>query len=149
MPDNRETTVTHIFKLLAPLLVLLPATTAQAELFRADSKLYGPTKMDIVISETERRPRSSLVEIIVTNPGSSVGSSFFLLCNIRKLGQERGYPRYIAKAENFPANRTWLVAFLNSPNDDPKLADPQLEGFKGSLPVIDLEQFAPICDRMK
>jgi hypothetical protein len=149
MPDNRKTNMTHIFKLLTPLLALLPATIAQAELFRVDSKDYGPTKMDIVIRETERRPRSSLVEIIVTNPGSSVGSSFFLLCNIRKLGQERGYPRYIAKAENFPANHTWLVAFLNSPNDDPKLSDPQLEGFKGLLPVIDLEQFAPICDRMK
>jgi hypothetical protein len=130
------------------LVILLTAVPAHAELFRADSKQYGPTKMDIVITETERRPHSSLVEIIVTKPGSSVGSSFFLLCNIRKLGQERGYPRYIAKAENFPTNRTWLVAFLSSPNDDPKKADSQLEGFKGSLSVIDLEQFAPICDRM-
>jgi hypothetical protein len=133
---------------LCLLLVLLQAVAAQAELFRTDSKQYGPTKMDIVISETERRPRSSLIKIIVTNPGSSVGSSFFLLCSLRNLGRERGYPRYIAKAENFPADRIWLVAFLNGPTDDPKQTDPQLEKFGGSLPVIDLDQFAPICDRM-
>jgi hypothetical protein len=130
------------------LLTLLSAAPAQSELFHADSKKFGPTKMDIVIRETERRPRSSLVEIIVTSPGSSVGSSFFLLCNIRKLGRERGFPRYIAKAENFPVPRTWLVAFLNGPDDDPKQADQQLTGFSRPLPVIDLEQFAPICDRM-
>jgi hypothetical protein len=126
----------------------LAAVPAQAELFRVDSKQFGPTKMDIVIRETERRLRSSLVEIIVTNPGSSVGSSFFLLCNIRKLGQERGFPRYIAKAEDFPVRRTWLVAFLNGPDDDPKQADQQLASFPKPLPVIDLEQFAPICNRM-
>lgn len=104
--------------------------------------------MDIVIREAERRPRSSLVEIVVKNPGSSVGSSFFLLCSLRTLARERGSQRYIAKAEDFPVRRTWLVAFLNGPEDDPRQADPQLAGFKAPLPVIDLEQFAPICDRM-
>jgi hypothetical protein len=104
--------------------------------------------MDIVIRETERRPRSSLVEITVRNPGSSVGSSFFLLCSLRNLARERGYPRYIAKAENFPVRGTWLVAFLTGTDDDPRQADRELARFGGSLPVIDLEQFAPICDRM-
>ena len=70
------------------------------------------------------------------------------LCNLRKLGKERGYSRYIAKAENFPVRRTWLVAFLNGPDDDPRQADLQLAGYSQPLPVIDLEQFAPICDRM-
>ena len=132
------------------LLVLLVsvAATAGDELFKIDSKQYGPTKMDIVIRETERRPRSSLVEIIMKNPGSSVGSSFFLLCSLRNLARERGYPRYIAKAENFPVRGTWLVAFLTGTDDDPRQADRELARFGGSLPVIDLEQFAPICDRM-
>jgi len=138
----------HTVSLLCLLLLLLPAATTGAELFRVDSKSYGPTRMDIVIRETERRPRSSLVEIIVKNPGSSVGSSFFLLCSLRNLGRERGYPRYIAKAEDFPTPRTWLVAFLSGPDDDPKQVDPQLAGFPSPLPVIDLEQFAPMCDRM-
>jgi hypothetical protein len=137
-----------LLKMLLPTLLLSAAVTTQAELFRVDSKDYGPTKMDIVIRETEHRPRSSLVEIIIKNPGSSVGSSFFLLCNIRKLGRERGYPRYIAKAENFPTNRTWLVAFLNGSDDDPRQVDSDLARFKGALPILDLEQFAPICDRM-
>jgi hypothetical protein len=129
-------------------LLTTSAVTARAELFLADSKRYGASKMDIVLRETERRPSSSLVEVVVTNPGSSVGSSFFLLCSLRNLGRERGFPRYIAKAEDFPQRRSWLVAFLNGPDDDPKLADPQLAGFPKPLPVIDLEQFAPICDRM-
>jgi len=132
------------------LLVLLVsvAATAGDELFTADSKQYGSAKMDIVIRETERRPRSSLVEITINNVGSSVGSSFFLLCSLRSLARERSYPRYIAKAENFPVRGTWLVAFLTGTDDDPRQADRELARFGGSLPVIDLEQFAPICDRM-
>lgn len=133
---------------LCLLLALLHAAPAGAELFHTASKQFGPGKMDIVIRETERRPLSSLVEIIVTDPGSSVGSSFFLLCSLRKLGRERGFPRYIAKAENFPAPRTWLVVFLDGPDGDPKQADAELIRFTSPLPVIDLEQFAPICDRM-
>ena len=132
------------------LLVLLVsvAAAAGAGLFKVDSKQYGSAKMDIVIRETERRPRSSLVEITINNVGSSVGSSFFLLCSLRSLARERGYPRYIAKAENFPAQGTWLIAFLSRTDDDPRQADRELARFGGSLPVIDLEQFAPICDRM-
>jgi hypothetical protein len=149
MPHHkRHAVVRFCLLLLCILSTVFSAAISEAELFHADSKQYGPTKMDIVIRETERRPQSSLVEIIVTNPGSSVGSSFFLLCNIRKLGQERGFPRYIAKAENFPKDRTWLVAFLNGPDDDPKRADQQLADFPRPIPVIDLEQFAIICDRM-
>ena len=128
---------------------LFTASSAVAEgLFVSDSKHYGESKMDIVVRETERRSRSSLVEVTINKVGSSVGSSFFLLCSLRNLGRERGFPRYIAKAENFPAHRTWLVAFLNGPDDDPKQADPQLAEFPKPVPVIDLQQFAPICDRM-
>jgi len=131
------------------LALLMPAAaTAGAGLFTADSKQSGSDKMDIVIRETERRPRSSLAEIRINKVGSSVGSSFFLLCSLRSLARERGYPRYIAKAEDFPVRRTWLVAFLNGPDDDPRQADRELALFSGPLPVIDLEPFAPICDRM-
>lgn len=131
------------------LALLLPtATSAGAGLFTADSKQSGSARMDIVIRETERRPRSSLVEITVRKVGSSVGSSFFLLCSLRSLARERGYPRYIAKSEDFPVRGTWLVTFLTRSDDDPRLADRDLVRFGGSLPVIDLEQFAPICDLM-
>lgn len=131
------------------LILLLPtAAAAGAGLFTSDSKQFGTAKMDIVIRETERRPRSSLVEITIKKVGSSVGSSFFLLCSLRSLARERGYTRYIAKAEDFPARGTWLIAFLDGQDDDPRQVDSDLVRFKGSLPVIDLEQFAPICDRM-
>lgn len=144
---NRSLMVSCISALLV--LTLTPAAPAAAVgLFTADSRQYGPSKMDIVIRETERRPRSSLVEISIRDVGSSVGSSFFLLCSLRNLARERGYPRYIAKAEDFPVRRTWLVAFLSGPADDPVRADRELARFNSPLPVIDLEQFAPICDRM-
>lgn len=132
------------------LALLMPvAATADAGLFTTDSKQYGSAKMDIVIRETERRPRSSLVEIKINKTGSSVGSSFFLLCSLRSLALERGYPRYIAKAEDYPIRGTWLVTFLTRSDDDPRQADRDLERFGSSLPVIDLEQFAPICDRAR
>lgn len=134
---------------LCLLLLLMHAKSARTELFFSDSKKFGSTKMDIVIRETERRSSSSLVEITIKNPGSSVGSSFFILCSLRNLGQNRGYPRYIAKAEDFPIKNTWLVAFLNGLDDDPKQSDQQLKDFSRPLPVIDLEQFAPICNNMK
>ena len=70
--------------------ILFGSTTAHGELFQADSKRYGNSKMDIVVTEVERRPHSSVIDLKITLVGSSVGSSFFLLCSIRQLAQLRG-----------------------------------------------------------
>ena len=127
------------------ILVLLAAAPAIAETFRSDSKLFANSKMDIVVTETERHPRTSVVNIQIKAVGSSVGSSFFLLCSVRDLARQRGNYRYIAKVEEQPRRDHMLIGFLQSVTEPPEQLDSRLR----SQPVIDLEQFAPICDKMK
>ena len=129
----------------AILLVILMTAPVSAETFRSDSKRLKNTTMDIVITETERSERTSVVHIQIKPIGSSVGSSFFLLCSVRDLAQQRGHYRYIAKAEGQPHPNHILIGFLKSSTDKPEQLDPRLMGQQ----VIDLEQFAPICDKMK
>ncbi|OYT18584.1 MAG: hypothetical protein CCU26_16025 [Nitrospira sp. UW-LDO-01] len=127
------------------LLVIVMTAPVSAETFRSDSKRLKNTNMDIVITETERSQRTSVVHIHIKAIGSSVGSSFFLLCSVRDLAQQRGHYRYIAKAEGQPHPNHILIGFLKSSTDKPEQLDPRLMGQQ----VIDLEQFAPICDKMK
>lgn len=133
---------------LAGLILIACATAARGQLFEADSKRLGNSKMDIVVKEVERRPRSSVLDIKVTTVGSSVGSSFFLLCSIRQLAKQRGGFRYIAKLEETPRRGQMLVGFLSGPDDAPPGADPAFAAADAQTMVADLEQFAPICDRM-
>jgi hypothetical protein len=69
------------------LVVAVPPALGQ--LFEADSKRLGNSKMDIVLKEIERQPRASVVEVKINSVGSSVGSSFFILCSVRQLAQLR------------------------------------------------------------
>lgn len=128
----------------AVILTVLAAVPARAESFRSDSKRFGNPKMDIVLTETERLARTSIVDIQITAIGSSVGSSFFLLCSLRDLARQRGSFRYIVKTERVPRYSQMLVGFLNGPTEEPAGLDPRLAG----QPVIDLDYFAPICDKM-
>ena len=127
------------------ILLLCIANFVYAELFRSDSKRLKNSTMDIVVTETERNPRTSVVDIQVKTVGSSVGSSFFLLCSIRDLAQQRGSYRYIAKVEDQPNRNQMLIGFLRSSTEAPAQFDPRLAGQQ----VLDLHQFAPICDRMQ
>jgi hypothetical protein len=127
------------------ILVLLAAAPAIAETFRSDSKRFEHSKMDIVVTETERHSRTSVVNIQIKAVGSSVGSSFFLLCSVRDLARQRGNYRYIAKVEEQPRRDHMLIGFLQSVTEPPEQLDSRLR----SQPVIDLEQFSPICDKMK
>jgi hypothetical protein len=122
---------------------------ARGQLFEADSKRWGASKMDIVLKEVERRPRASVVEIKITSVGSSVGSSFFILCSIRQLARLRGPFRYIVKLEEQPKRGQMLVGFLRDAEESPASLGPEFSGFGNRETVIDLEQFAPICDSMK
>jgi hypothetical protein len=79
--------------------MLSSPVTAQS--FRSDSKRFGNSKMDIVITETERQARTSVVDIHITAIGSSA--------------------------------------------EPPERLDPRLAG----QPVIDLDYFALICDKMQ
>ena len=129
---------------VAAVVAVLAVVPARAENFRSDSKRFGNAKMDIVLTETERLTRTSIVEIQITAIGSSVGSSFFLLCSLRDLARQRGSFRFIVKTERIPRYSQMLVGFLNSSAEEPTELDPRLAG----QPVIDLDYFAPICDKM-
>jgi hypothetical protein len=128
------------------LVIALP--DARGQLFEADSKRFGSSKMDIVLKEVERRPRASVVEIKINSVGSSVGSSFFILCSIRQLAKLRGPYRYIVKLEEHPKRGQMLVGFLGDAEESPASAGPEFSR-AGREAVIDLEQFAPVCDSMK
>lgn len=125
------------------------ATFAEQPLFMFDSKSIAPSKMDIVMREVKRFPRASLLDIDVKSIGSSVGSSFFMLCGVRRLAKTRGDYRYIVKIEESRANYRMLVGFLNSREEDPAVAGQEFADAPSRPEVIDLEQFAPICDSMK
>ena len=132
------------------LLLLLCAAPALASnaLFLSDSKRFGNPKMDIVVAEVERRPRVSVLDIRSKAIGSSVGSSFFLLCSVRDLARQRGNFRYISKIETNAQGRM-LIGFLQhagepAANLGQEFAEPGVAATE-----IDLDQFAPICDRMQ
>ena len=133
---------------MAALALVACAPTARSQLFESDSKRYGNPKMDILVKEVERRPRASVLDVKVTAVGSSVGSSFFLLCSIRQLATERGGFRYIAKLEETPRRGQMLVGFLRSADEAPSGADPAFAETGARTMVADLEQFAQICDRL-
>ena len=144
-----ESNIKIVWLLAASLGILIVALPdARGQLFEADSKQFGSSKMDIVLKEVERRPRASVVEIKINSVGSSVGSSFFILCSIRQLAQLRGPYRYIVKLEEQPKRSQMLVGFLNDPEESPASAGPEFSR-AGREAVIDLQQFAPICDSMK
>ncbi|MEK6243676.1 MAG: hypothetical protein AABM33_04160 [Pseudomonadota bacterium] len=117
-------------------------------LFEAHSAGLGGGKMDISIREIERRPRASVLDIEVRQIGSSVGSSFFLLCNVRKLDRARGGTGHIVKLEEHPRPGQMLIGFLKFAAEPPGNADPAFAAAGGKAQVVELGQFAPICDQM-
>jgi hypothetical protein len=138
--------VSHVLLVLS---CLASAAGAQAQLFESSSKRRGSDKMDIVIKEVERRDRVSVLEITINVIGSSVGSSFFLLCSIRQLALERGNYRYVAKIEERPKRGQMIVGFLRDPKEELAALGPEFQAINSSAAVIDLEQFEPICGAMK
>lgn len=133
------------------LMVLTAALIALAQpswgqLFESNSKRYAGSKIDIVVREEERRPRASVLSIESKTRGSSVGASFFVLCSIRTMAQLRGNFRYIVKVEDHPKRGQMLVGFLMSRDESLEGLGEDFRGLKSPQDVIDLEQFAPICD---
>jgi hypothetical protein len=122
---------------------------AHGQLFEVDSKRQGYSKMDIVITEVERRPHSSVIDIEIASVGSSVGSSFFLLCSIRQLARLRGDYRYVVKVEEKPKRGQMLVGFLRNRSDSVSELGPEFASVGSSKSVIDLDEFAQICGMTK
>jgi hypothetical protein len=136
---------TFIPYVLALLTIFSLVNHCTAGNFQSDSKRFGNSKMDIVITEVERNVRTSVLDIKVNTVGSSVGSSFFIVCSLNDLAQQRGGFRYVVKIEEKPKRGQMLVGFLNSADELPKTLDAQFAGAE----VIDLERFSPICNNMK
>ena len=131
-------------------LVLLVGTpTAYGQVFEADSKRHGNPKMDIVLREVERRQHSSVIDITITSIGSSVGSSFFILCSVRQLAQLRGNSRYIVKLEDRPKRGQMLIGFLRDPGEKLSDIDGEFAGVNAPEAILDLDQFAETCDLAK
>ena len=127
MPVRLPITVSILLLIWALLFPAAPiAWSADGELFRSDSKRFGNPKMDIVLTEIERHTRTSILEVQITAIGSSVGSSFFLLCSIRDLARQRGSFRYVAKIEDLPRRHQMVISFLHGPTEEPARLDPRL-----------------------
>ena len=137
------------FRRFVPLALVLVtfAAAAEAQLFESDSKRFGNPKMDIVVAEVERRSRVSVLDIRIKAIGSSVGSSFFLLCSVRDLARLRGNFRYVSKIEK-TADGRMLIGFLQHAGEPAANLGPEFAAAGSAATEIDLEQFAPICDRM-
>ena len=131
------------------MLALFVGAPVYGQLFESYSKRFGNPKMDIVVKEIARRQRSSVMQIDVKSIGSSVGSSFFLLCSIRQLARERGNFRYIVKLEERPKPGQMIVGFLRDANEDPAALGAEFKALDKTTSTIDLEEFALICDAMK
>ena len=135
------------FRRFVPVVLVATTAAAQTPLFESDSKRFGNPKMDIVVAEVERRPRVSVLDIHIKAIGSSVGSSFFLLCSVRDLARLRGNFRYVSKIEK-TADGRMLIGFLQHAGEPTANLGPEFAAAGGAATEIDLEQFAPICDRM-
>lgn len=126
-------------------LSMFAGHAAAADGFRSDSKRFGNPKMDIVITESARQARTSVLDIRINSVGSSVGSSFFIVCSLRDLARQRGNYRHVVKVEEKPRRNQMLVGFLDDAGEPAEKLDARFAGQQ----VIDLEQFAPICEQMK
>jgi hypothetical protein len=132
-------------------LLMLPTweSSADGQLFESDSKRFGNTKMDIKVREVERRERSSVIQVDIQSVGSSVGSSFFLLCSIRQLALQRGGFRHIIKIEEYPRRGQMLIGFLRAGGENPADLGPEFRKLGDHEQALDLDQFAAICAAMK
>jgi hypothetical protein len=139
----------RVARVVLAALLAVSAPAWAAPLFQMSSKELGDGKMDIVVTEIERRPRLSVVEVKINARGSSVGGSMFVACSLRKLGQIRGNLHYVAKLEERPKPGQMLVGFLRDASEDPRALGPEFKDVRRPEGVLDLEQFAPLCGYMK
>ena len=72
----------------------------------------------------------------------------FFAVSRQKLAKLRGPYRYIVKLEEQPKRNQMLVGFLGDAEESPASAGPEFSR-AGREAVIDLEQFAPVCDSIK
>ena len=108
----------------------------------AKAVLYSPSGAELASAEcacTLSTPQLGWVEQDPQDVWEAIA------CSLRELARSRGGFRHVAKLEFGGAKPQMLVAFLERADESPERIDPRLAGQQ----VIDLEQFAPICDMAK
>jgi hypothetical protein len=139
-------TTRHTF---LPLLLLALAacgkTPSQNEnqLFTANARAEGSPNVDVIVTEIERKGRTSIVDVQF-NYGPSVASSVFIACSFAKLAKVRGY-RYTVQVEDFGKEGRYLVGFIPSPSKEAITALGAEFKKHDSSQAVDNEIFEPIC----
>lgn len=138
-------------QIFLPLLLFALAacgkTPSQTEnqLFTANARAQGSPNVDVIVTEIERKERTSIVDVQF-NYGPSVASSVFIACSFAKLAKLRGY-RYTVQVEDFGKEGRYLVGFIPSPSKE-AIAALGEEFEKHDLSqAVDNEIFEPICQR--
>ena len=135
---------------LALLLVTLTAcdrTSSQAEnqLFTANARAQGSPNVDVIVTEVERKERTSIVDVQF-NYGPSVASSVFIACSFAKLAKLRGY-RYTVQVEDYGKEGRYLIGFISSISKEAIAALGMEFAKHGVSQVLDNGMFEPICQK--
>jgi hypothetical protein len=120
-------------------------TQVENQLFTANARSQGSQNVDVIITEVERKEKTSIVDVQF-NYGPSVASSVFIACSFAKLANLRGY-RYTAQVENFGKKGRYLIGFIPSLSEE-AIAALGTEFAKYDISqVLDNEIFEPVCQR--
>lgn len=120
-------------------------TQTENQLFTANARAQGIPNVDVIVTEVERKERTSIVDVQF-NYGPSVASSVFIACSFAKLAKLRGY-RYTVQVEDFGKEGRYLIGFIPSPSKE-AITTLGSEFKKHDLSqAIDNEMFEPICQR--
>ena len=125
-------------------MLAMSAQAPASPLFQASSKHLGDGTMDIVLTEIERRPRTSVIDVTIHARGSSVGGSMFIACSLRELARERG-GRHIAILDGQPRPNQMLIGFLRDAGEDPSDLGAEFANVRRPQGILDLDQLAPLC----
>ncbi len=136
--------------LLALLFAALAAcdktpTQAENQLFTANARAQGSQNVDVIVTEVERKERTSIVDVQF-NSGPSVASSVFIACSFARLAKLRGY-RYTVQVENLGKEGRYLIGFIPLVSKEAVTALGVEFAKHDVSQVLDNEVFEPICQK--
>src|ERR1017187_7175490 len=100
----------------------LTAATNSASLVQVDTKDYGYTNVAIRVVELERNPKTSKIRVTITQRGSSVGGSMFIMRACSEIAKARGTEYFIVLGgeDNHQGGTLMIVGFTNAKDADLK-----------------------------
>ena len=133
----------YIYKLICILSFVFIATISNSEnLYYVSSKDMGIVKFDATVTEIERKPRSSLIEIPNFN-NRSAAASRWMMCAYTDLAVKRGF-NYWAAFYPEKNDNLLLIVFPNSESKNEQIyKDLSIDSEK---PIIaSVEKYARFC----